>query len=187
MEKENNSINKKFSLKEFFSSLNSSKKIKLIIAGVLFLIILFIFSSSIFPINSNKKSQNQNTIVSSKSYVENTEERLKNILSNVDGLYNVQVFICVKSSEEFVYLKDTEQSESNSNSGSSISKETTIFNKDGTSSNAIVVVTKYPKIEGVLIVANGFNDVKLKLKIIDAVSCVLSIAPTSIEVLEGKS
>ena len=82
-------------------------------------------------------------------------------------------------------MKDSEIVK-NSNSNETI-KETTIFNKDGSSSSAVIVVKKYPEIEGVLIVASGADDVKLKLKIIDAISVVLSIAPTNIEVLEGKS
>ena len=105
-------------------------------------------------------------------------------MSNVNGLSCVEVFVYVKSTEEVVYLKDTETITSKDNQ---TVKETTVFDKNGSLTSAIVVVTKYPEIEGVLIVASGADDVKLKLKIIDAVSVILSIAPTNIEVLEGKS
>jgi len=186
-EKHENMKNQRFNFKDFLSNLNSSKKIKIITIVVLFIVILFIFSSSFLDGKSNENSEPKNTIVSSKSYAENTEERLKNILINVNGIDNVKVFIYTESSEEVVYLKDTETIKSNSDNGNSQSKETTVVNKNGTFSSAVVVVTKYPKIQGVLIVAHGVSDVKLKLKIIDAISCVLSIAPTSIEVLEGKS
>lgn len=187
MDFENVNEVKKFSIKEFIKNLNSSKKIKLIIAGVLFFVILLIFSSTILPVKSENKQEIKNSLVTTNSYAENVEQRLENILSCVSGLSNVKVFIYVESTEEIVYLKDLETSTNSSTQGNSTSRETTVFNKDGTSSSAVVVVTKYPKIEGILIVAHGLNDSKVKLKIIDAVSCVLSIAPNSIEVLEGKS
>lgn len=174
-----------FSFKTFISNFNSSKKIKLIFASVLFIVILLIFASSFIPQKSITKSNIENTIIESKGFAYDTEQRLKNILSGIKGLDNVSVFVYVKSSEEVVYLKDSEIVKS-SNNNETI-KETTIFNKDGSSSSAVVVVRKYPEIEGVLIVASGADDVKLKLKIIDAISVVLSIAPTNIEVLEGKS
>lgn len=175
----------KFSIKTFFFGLNSSKKIKLIIASVLFIIVLLIFFSSWFTTNETTAQSYQNSIVTSKSYAEITEDRLKKVLSSMNDVSSVEVFIYVSSTEEVVYLTDKEVE--SSSGGSEVLKETTVFNKDGSSSSAIVVVTKYPKIEGVLIVAGGREYAKLKLKIIDAVSCILSIAPTNIEVLEGKS
>ena len=178
-------IKQKFSIKTFLLSLNSSKKIKLIIASVLFIVVLLIFFSSWFTTKEPTTQSYQNTIVSSKSYAEITEDRLKRVLLSINGVSSVEVFIYVSSTEEVVYLTDKEI-ESSSNK-SEVVKQTTVFNKDGSSSSAIVVVTKYPKIEGVMIVIGGGEYTKLKLKIIDAVSCILSIAPTNIEVLEGKS
>ena len=118
-------------------------------------------------------------------FFETNEDRLENVLSSMKGISGIEIFVYVTSSEEVVYLSDKESNQSTG--GTNSLKETTVFNKNGSSSSAVVVVTKYPKIEGVLIVAGGVSDVKLKLKIIDAVSCILSIAPTNIEVLEGKS
>ena len=171
-------------IRKIFSKLNSVGKIKLIIALACFIVLLFIFSSSFVKPSSFGKTSN--TIVEASSYVEKTEFRLQSLLSSVKGLSNVKVFVYVKSTEEIVYLKDKVNNDNNVKDDSSM-KEVTIFNKDGSSSTAVVVLTKYPTIEGILIVANGVNDIKLKLKIIDAVSCVLSIAPKNIEVLEGKS
>ena len=184
---EKNKKESKFNIKNFIANLSTINKIKILISISIVIVVLFIFSN-FFTKSTNDKNINQNTIIESSSYVKQTEDRLKNILSGVKGIENVKVFVYVKSSEEIVYLKDSEENSPNSatnNTGQL--KETTIFNKDGSSSSAIVVVTKYPTIEGVLIVAAGAGNVKTKLTIIDAVSCVLSIAPKNIEVLEGKS
>ncbi|MBQ9790246.1 MAG: hypothetical protein IJW24_01465 [Clostridia bacterium] len=172
-------------IKNLFSKNESvSKKIKFVIVGVLCLIVILIFLSSFFPKNSKNLKTLEQAEQSVMDYAKNTELRLQQILSGVAGIGNVKVFVYVSSSPEVVYKEDTETVTSGSNVTTTV---TTIFDKNGTSSSAVVVVTKYPKIEGVLIVAGGAGDAMLKLKIIDAVSCVLSIAPTNIEVLEGKS
>jgi len=179
----------KFSFSKFFSNASSSKKIKLVIAGVLFIVVILIFFSGIAPANNNSSTKVREEVIVTTNYAEETEVRLKNILSNINGIGDVDVFVYVTSSPEIVYLKETESQTNQSSSGQQVltQKETIVFDKNGNLSSAVVVVTKYPKIEGILIVASGANDVKLKLKIIDAVSCILSIAPTNIEVLEGKS
>ena len=176
--------NKK-SINSFFAKFNFSNKLKIVFVSILSLIVLAIFSTSIFSNDNDNGSTIKNEIVTATSYSENIETRLENVLSKLSGVSFVEVFIYVTQSEEVVYLTDKDTTKTSTN-GDSV-KETTVFNKDGSSSSAVVVVTKYPKIEGVLIVAGGAADVKLKLKIIDAVSCILCIAQTNIEVLEGKS
>ena len=179
---------KKFSFKNFFSrDMSSSKKIKFIIVGVLFVTLIGIFLSS-FSYSSDTDNDSSSNLGVVGSYAKDTEDRLQNILSGIKGIGRVDVFVYVTQSEEIVYMQDTEST--STNNGTTTTKtetKTTIFDKNGNAVSAVVVVTKYPKIEGILIVAGGANDVKLKLKIIDAVSCILSIAPSNIEVLEGKS
>ena len=176
---------KSFSFNNLISNLKSVNGIKKIVLIILALVLIVIFSGYFFPKDSSINGDNYNTIIPSQSFVINMENRLQKLLSNMKGVSNVNVLVYVKSSEEIVYLKDTENI-ANSSTNQTL-KETTVFNKDGSSTSAVVVVTKYPTIEGILIVASGVNDVKVKMKIIDAVSCVLSIAPKNIEVLEGKS
>ena len=167
--------------------MSSSKKIKFIIVGVLFVTLIGIFLSS-FSYSSDTDNDSSSNLGVVGSYAKDTENRLQNILSGIKGIGKVDVFVYVTQSEEIVYMQDTEST--STNNGTTTTKtetKTTIFDKNGNAVSAVVVVTKYPKIEGILIVAGGANDVKLKLKIIDAVSCILSIAPSNIEVLEGKS
>ena len=172
-------------LRDIFSKVNISNKSKLILVVALSFIIVIIFSSSLIFDNKSESTSQKNEIVTTKSYAENVESRLEKVLSKMKGVTSVEIFVYVSSSEEVVYLTDKETTPTSS--GENSIKETTVFNKDGSMSSAVVVVKKYPKVEGVLIVAGGVSDVKLKLTIIDAVSCILCIAPTNVEVLEGKS
>ena len=166
-----------------FLSFSKSNKFKMLLAICLGVVVVVIFASSLK--SNDKQNDSDNVVPVVASYAENTENRLKKILSSLDGVSNVNVFVYVLSSEEIVYKEDVD--ETIQSSGQSSTKKTTVFNKNGTSSSAVVVVTKYPKIEGILIVAHFHEDARIKLKIIDAVSCVLSIASSHIEVLEGKS
>lgn len=169
-------------LKNVFSDKSStSKKVKYVVASVLFVVVLVIFFSSTSNPSSTKSVVRESSVM---SYAERTEERLQKLLCTVRGIGDVRAFVYVSSSEEVVYKEDTD---TQTNGTTSSTKTTTVFDKNGNLTEAVVVVTKYPKIEGILIVAGGAGDVKLKLKIIDAVSCLFSIAPSKIEVLEGKS
>jgi len=161
----------------------SKNKTKTVLAVVLFAVVIIIFASTYFP-SSSSNNKTQNTIISVSDYASNTELRLKRLLSSVKGVGNVDVFIYIKSSEEIVYKEDTETITSSANT---TVKNTTVFDQSGNEKNAVVVVTKFPQIEGVLIVAGGTGNSIIKLKIIDAVSCVLGLSPSRIEVLEGKN
>ena len=169
----------------FGSNNNIGRKIKFCVVAVLSVIIFSIFFSSFF--DGSKKSTNEEKVrvEGVADYAKTTELRLQNLLSNVKGINNVCVFVYVKSTPEIVYKYDIETVSANNQT--TTEKHTTVFDKNGSMTEAVIVVTKYPQIEGVMIVASGAGDPKMKLKLIDAVSCVLSIAPTKIEVLEGKS
>ena len=61
--------------------------------------------------------------------------------------------------------------------------ETVVFEKNGSSSNPIVVATIAPKISGVLIVVNKIQ-ASTKLSIINSVSIVLNVPESCITILQ---
>ena len=50
----------------------------------------------------------------------------------------------------------------------------------------MVVVELLPKITGVLIVASGAKDIKMKNTLINTIAAILNISVSNVEVLEGK-
>lgn len=93
------------------------------------------------------------------------EERLTEALSRVDGIGKVQVMITLSASRELVVERETSQSRSATNEtdaqgGSRLvsqtqTGETVICRSEGSVSEPYVVKVLPPKVEGVLVVAEG--------------------------------
>lgn len=166
------------------------KKVQLVIAGLLAIIMLIIFIKS-FKTKSSALSYKSEENISVEQddetdYVMSLEARLTTILSSIKGVENVKVFVMTEASVKRVYAVDEDkQLESDGNNGKY--KSEIVFEKNGSSSTPVVSVEVYPEITGVLIVADGVNDEKLRLMVINAVSVALNIQNSKIEVLSGKS
>lgn len=167
-----------------------SKKFQLVIAGLLAVIMLIIFIKSFKPkfsaLSYKNEENNQTSQNAETDYVTGLETRLTTILSSIKGVENVKVFIMTESSVKKVYAVD-EDKQLDSDGKSGKYKSEIVFEKDGSSSNPVVSVEVYPEITGVLIVADGVNDEKLRLMVINAVAVALNIQNSKIEVLSGKS
>ena len=165
---------------------SKSNKIKIFISALLILIILLIFFSSF---KTGKKTNNVETInnASWMEYCEKQENRLKYVLGQIKGLENVNVFIMTESSPTIKYLEETKTENVVKEQNTTTSIETKIvMSKDGSMTTPVVVVEVLPKITGVLIVAKGVNNSKLKATLINSVSAILDVKVSCIEILEGK-
>ena len=161
------------------------KKVKYIIIIILCLIVCLIFFSSFT--SSNKSIKSQTTIQENSSwqeYCQSQEHRLEYVLESIKGVGSVKVFIMVDESPTITYLENTTK---NTNSNSLESFQTVAVEiKNGTITNPGVVVETLPKILGVLVVAGGVSDIKLKNTLANVVSSVMKVNLANVEVLEGK-
>ena len=90
-------------------------------------------------------------------------------------------------SSEFIYASDEDIKESGEGGSKTISaSKSLVFSKDGSTTKAIIKLEIYPKISGVLVVAEGADDEKRRLMILNAVSVALDIENSKIEVLAGE-
>lgn len=140
---------------------------------------------------SNKKlsSNNEKETVESNSL----EERLKFILSNINGVGDVDVLITYNETKEIipVYNKTDKKSvtnETDSEGGIRTIEETDtseeiIYQND----EIIVQKTISPKIEGAIITATGANNANVKANIIQAVEAATGLATHKIQVFEKKN
>lgn len=163
------------------------KKTQFLLAGILALIMLIIFFNGIKGGGTETKPQTDNINTQSKDipYTENLEQRLEKILASIDGIGEVNAFVMTETSVRTIYVGDEEEKTSGDNSSTTKSLEI-VFEKNGSVSTPIVSLEIYPEITGVLIVAEGTNDEKLRLLVINAVSVALGIENSKIEVLVGK-
>jgi len=83
-----------------------------------------------------------------------------------------------------------DQSENQTTSGdlskSSTTTSSAVFVKDGTITRPVVKIEKLPKIIGVLVIAKGAGDLKMKTTLTNIISSVLDTNISNVEVLEGR-
>lgn len=112
-----------------------------------------------------------------------TEKRLEDILSNVKGVGMVKVMIEYSEGPETV-IAENHTKESNFLSGNNQTKEQ--YEAALSNNNPIILKEIKPKVKGVVIVAQGGENVEIKDKLINAVMSLLDIDANKIEVLTMK-
>lgn len=120
----------------------------------------------------------------SVSYEAQLEERLCDIISQIKGVGNVKVMIKTNGSEESELAQN---SSSNRNADGDVKAENE-YVIVGSQSNEQGVLLKrsYPEIQGVIIVCEGGDDIKIQNSVINAVSALLGISKNNVAVLKMK-
>ncbi len=124
-----------------------------------------------------------------KSY----EAELKNALELMSGVNNVTVMVKLSSSEKKVYEKNNsitkkQTEETDKDNGKRNIEEETSDNKvvvidDGNQNIPLVIQTDMPEVTGVLIVADGVDNITIKSKVIEAVTKVLDVPSHRVAVM----
>lgn len=186
---------------------NNKKKIENLIFFVIILIITIVIINIIW--NGDKKSskeemqntsskqlakENTNTITVSSEDTNELEIKLENILSKIQGVGEVNVFINYSESSEIIpmYNENTKTSntqETDTSGGirtiqeSDAQKEIIYEENDGEKTPITQKVVE-PKIEGAIITAKGAGNADVKTSIIQAVEAVTGLATHKIQVFE---
>ncbi|MFZ5353560.1 MAG: stage III sporulation protein AG [Bacillota bacterium] len=188
--------------------LNLSKKtvinlIALLCIGITFILIADFYSDlnkdiNPAPINQSNPaetgvSDTDNTTI---EYVNKMEKQLETILGKIQHAGEVSVMITLESSVEIVPAKDESVSDKVTNekdteggtrviNESSTSDKVVFKNIQGSNSEPLIVKEINPDIKGVIVVAEGARDPKIKLKLTQAVQTVLDIPAYRVTVYEG--
>ncbi len=142
----------------------------------------------------SKSSTESNTNNKTNNSESGLEQRLESILSNINGVGNVKVFINYSESSETVAMY-------NENSKTSVTEETDtsggirkveetdsqkeiVYQEDGSNKTPIVQKTVEPKIEGAIVTAKGASNTNVKTNIIQAVEAATGLATHKIQVFE---
>lgn len=173
-----------------------NKKQKYIVIGITVCIICGIILTS-FPISSNKNEVQSTQVgivtkeASQISYEEQLEQRLEAILKKLEGAGAVQVMITTSTSqqkelaEEVTYNVATTKEQDNAG-GMRVNEKEDRQNKVVLAKDNMPIVVKEtkPKVEGVLILAQGGEDIVVKTSMIQAVSSLLNLPSHKISVLK---
>ena len=142
----------------------------------------------------SKSSTESNTNNKTNNSESGLEQRLESILSNINGVGNVKVFINYSESSETVEMY-------NENSKTSVTEETDtsggirkveetdsqkeiVYQEDGSNKTPIVQKTVEPKIEGAIVTAKGASNTNVKTNIIQSVEAATGLATHKIQVFE---
>lgn len=128
-------------------------------------------------------------------YIKEKEEKLEQMLSQIEGVGKVKVMITAKSTREHVVLKDEPYSESSSEekmqdgsgtvSTEKSSQESTVMNASGENGDTPYVTKDLePEIEGVLVVAEGATSSKMISEINEAIVALFSVPSHKIKVMK---
>lgn len=189
-------------LKNIFSPKEGKKKIEDIVVFIIILIITivainYIWSGKKESSNSVPEAEHRNDVVqvSNIEKEDETEVKLKRILSNIEGVGKVDVMITYSQTSRKVpiyneNIKGSNTTETDSAGGSrTISEEDSqkevIYKEDGSGKKEPVTESIIsPKMEGAIITAEGAGEARVKANIVQAVEAATGLATHKIQVFK---
>ena len=177
-----------------FKKLNEKDKKKFysLLSLVIICAIVLIAMSSLDDKEASIKTETTNTNkeeLKDESEIFTLEEKLKKILAQIEGAGEVDVMITYESSEEiqpaFNTNTTTEETREADQQGGERTITTSSENKTiitSSSNEPIVIKTNEPKISGVIVVATGAKDLKVKETLYSAVQTALQVKGYQVEV-----
>lgn len=153
-------------------------------------------SGSYSDLESGEINGNSDNVSEDIDNVENLENKLKNILSKIKGVEDVNVCLNYSESSEVVAMynensKSTSTEETDDTGGTRKIEETdsqkeVIYKEDDGVKTPITSKIIKPKIEGAIITAKGVENAEIKTNVIQAVEAVTGLATHKIQVLVSK-
>ena len=183
---------------------NNKKKIENLAFFVVILIITIVIINLIW--NGNKQVTKEENTITSKQLASTDESKdmqissvglekqLEEILSKIQGVGDVKVFVNYSETSEVVAMynetsKISNTEENDTSGGTRKIQETDlqkdiIYKEDNGEKTPITQKVIQPKVEGAIITAKGAGNVEIKSNIIQAVEAVTGLATHKIQVFE---
>jgi stage III sporulation protein AG len=185
-------------MSEFFEKikLGSSKKLieNLVIFLILVIILMIVMNTLFFENKNNDIESFQVAKTIEKSQIDDLESKLKNILSKIDGVGNVEVMISYLSGAEEVPMFNmtegtTVTNEKDTNGGERKIEQkdyekTIVFKEEGSTKTPVIQKNIMPEVTGVIVVADGAKNIAVKDNLIKAVEATVNIPSHRIQVFQ---
>ncbi|HFD2044610.1 TPA: stage III sporulation protein AG [Clostridium perfringens] len=197
-------------LKDKMSKILKQKNITNLIILLLLVIMFYLVMSYFTGVNNITKSEKTNLEKVSKedmnsnsqkdsevlSYQEKQEKDLERILGKINGVGSVDVVINFQSSEVKVPAVDNSSQkstteETDSEGGTRVNSQETdgdkiVMSNSSNGSEPVILKTEKPEVLGVMVVAEGAEDSKIKYEITKAISSLYNISVDKVNVLAMK-
>ena len=183
--------------------LKKSDWIAIALAGVLILIIAMPLSPKQSESGNTAGQETAGAVSDSGStqgqnaYAAALERRLKQVLGQMEGVGKAEVMITLSDSGETIVEKDQKEQtnrigESDASGGTRTTtdqetEETTVYVENGSEKHPYVTKEVLPKVEGVLVVAEGGDDPRVISDISDTVMALFRVEAHKIKVVKMSS
>ena len=167
--------------------------------GILLLLIGSIFSGSNSRgnLSNDREVSKPSPTIPDSDYESELTGDLEKLLTMINGVGQVKVKLYITQGEKYHYEYNEENTnkittESDQNGGereiqeATLDKELVIVRDSAGNEKPVIMVTKKPEIEGILIVAEGAERSEIKYKITRAVSNFMDLPLYKINVLPGR-
>ena len=171
--------NLKEKINNLIEKIKNNRKLQILLLVLVVCVILLVYIAYfINDTNEETITEESYSASTTEKYVASLESKLENVLSNIEGVGEVSVAITVSSG--FVYEYAYEEKSKGSLSSTTNSSSLILVN------NEPVIISKiYPVISGVLVVAEGSENIGVKLNILESVQTLLDVANEDITILSG--
>ncbi|MGI6175625.1 MAG: hypothetical protein ACOYJC_05595 [Christensenellales bacterium] len=166
--------------------IKSKKGLEIIIAIVIIAVIIGIYISTLTP-NENQSAPQEKAAAQDTEAT--LEQKLVNVLSTIEGAGKVEVMVTFESSAQIIPAMDTQEEtvESKNAEGEHLSqseyknsKPATVQQSSG--SDPLVLQEIMPEVRGAIIIAQGADDIRVKMDLLSAAQTVLKVNADKINV-----
>lgn len=184
IEEKEEKVKKKGGFSEFIKKLKSIKHIELIVAIIFIVIALLLYFTISDVVDKGESPKEEQTSL---------EMQVQSILSTIEGVGSSKVLITFKGSEKQVLAMQEEtkttsvtDSETNGNrtTTETVTEKTPIMVTINGVAQPVVLQTFRAEIDGIVIVADGGDNVLVKMKIVDAVCTLLNVDTAKIKIFK---
>lgn len=154
----------------------SAKQYRLVLLVLLVGLVLLLLP----PGNDQKKETAQNALPQKTFCLEETEQKLAQALSKIDGAGEVTVLLTVRTGTQQVLAQDVDSGEG------SRKTQTVVLSRGGSQEDTVTVQEIYPQYQGALLVCSGGGNPKVRLELTQAMTALTGLGADKISISKGK-
>lgn len=175
-----------------FKKNESNKKTPRVVVIIIIIAIIFLAFGNFDSSGKVKKANNElsklyDNLITTDEYISKTEQRLKEVLEKINGAGTVAIYISIDNGGEKKLasdrkIKEREGVDTNSTENEYETEENVVFSGHSSGQAPYITQEIFPKPCGVLVVASGANNEKVKLEIYEAVKAIFGLSANRIKV-----
>ncbi len=178
--------NLKTKILEYMAKLKKIKHIEKYLAALLAVVAAIVCFAFLSP-SKEKSNQSQNptndivreNISSSSEYASYLENKLESVITSIKGVGSAKVVVTLEKGFEYVYM--TEEETKTSSNGTQITTVSVVL-VDG---QPVVKEEIYPIVKGIVVVASGADDVKVRMNILSIIQTIVNVDNSQINIMSG--